>query len=213
MPLTAILLLFELTGNAKIILPLMGTVGVASWAVKSADAWFDTQQSAGLIFEETSMGSGDGFANTSFDESEDGKKSSSATIYDSFARVGYEQTGTTPSSASAHAKFLHESVVLLDVRKRVVSKDAKLKDVSKRMMEERHFGSLATTSHAIVYDQFIEERSVYKHPIGVISVVKLANAIDGNKDGYFDVEDESKRYHGTDRVHFIRRRDHGDEPE
>ena len=193
-PLTAILLLFELTGNAKIILPLMGTVGVASWAVKSADAWFDTQQSAGLIFEETSMGSGDGFANTSFDESEDGKKSSSATIYDSFARVGYEETGTTPSSASAHAKFLHESVALLDVSKTCakVSKDAKLKDVSKRMMEERHFGSLATTSHAIVYDQFIEERSVYKHPIGVISVVKLANAIDGNKDGYFDVEMKAK---------------------
>ena len=91
-PLTAILLLFELTGNAKIILPLMGTVGVASWAVKSAGAWFDTQQTAGLIFEEASMDSGDGFANASFDEFAkiDDRESKSATsIYDNFARVGF----------------------------------------------------------------------------------------------------------------------------
>ena len=197
-PLTAILLLFELTGNAKIILPLMGTVGVASWAVKSADAWFDTQQTAGLIFEEASMDSGDGFANASFDEFAkiDDRESKSATsIYDNFARVGFEgtETETTTTSTtrrSAAAKVLHESAALVDVSKTCakVYKDAKLKDVAKKMIEERHVGSLATTSHAIVYDKFIEESAAYKTPIGVISVVALANAVDGNKDGYYDVE-------------------------
>jgi len=201
-PLTAILLLFELTGNAKIILPLMGTVGVASWAVKSADAWFDTQQSAGLIFEETSMDSGDGlFANASFDEfneNEGGKVSkSSASIYDSFARVGLEETGTTTSErpgVSASAKVLQESVALVDVSKTCakVYKDAKLKEVAKKMTEERHLGSLSTTSHAIVYDEFNEERSTYRFPIGVITVVALANVVDGEKDGYFDVEMKAK---------------------
>ena len=201
-PLTAILLLFELTGNAKIILPLMGTVGVASWAVKSADAWFDTQQSAGLIFEETSMDSGDGlFANASFDEfnvNEDGKVSkSSASIYDSFARVGLEEMGTTTSArpgVSASAKVLQESVALVDVSKTCakVYKDAKLKEVAKKMTEERHLGSLSTTSHAIVYDEFNEEHSTYKYPIGVITVVALANVVDGDKDGYFDVEMKAK---------------------
>ena len=197
-PLTAILLLFELTGNAKIILPLMGTVGVASWAVKSADAWFDTQQTAGLIFEEASMDSGDGFANASFDEFAkiDDRESKSATsIYDNLARVGFEgtETETTTTSTtrrSAAAKVLHESAALVDVSKTCakVYKDAKLKDVAKKMIEERHVGSLATTSHAIVYDKFIEESAAYKTPIGVISVVALANAVDGNKDGYYDVE-------------------------
>ncbi|CAL6433062.1 unnamed protein product [Bathycoccus prasinos] len=201
-PLTAILLLFELTGNAKIILPLMGTVGVASWAVKSADAWFDTQQTAGLIFEEASMDSGDGFANVSFDEFAkiDDRESKSATsIYDNFARVGFEgtETETTTTSTtrrSAAAKVLHESAALVDVSKTCakVYKDAKLKDVAKKMMEERHGGSLATTSHAIVYDKFIEESAAYKTPIGVISVVALANAVDGNKDGYYDVEMKAK---------------------
>ena len=201
-PLTAILLLFELTGNAKIILPLMGTVGVASWAVKSADAWFDTQQTAGLIFEEASMDSGDGFANVSFDEFAkiDDRESKSATsIYDNFARVGFEgtETETTTTSTtrrSAAAKVLHESAALVDVSKTCakVYKDAKLKDVAKKMMEERHVGSLATTSHAIVYDKFIEESAAYKTPIGVISVVALANAVDGNKDGYYDVEMKAK---------------------
>ena len=201
-PLTAILLLFELTGNAKIILPLMGTVGVASWAVKSADAWFDTQQTAGLIFEEASMDSGDGFANASFDEFAkiDDRESKSATsIYDNFARVGFEgtETETTTTSTtrrSAAAKVLHESAALVDVSKTCakVYKDAKLKDVAKKMMEERHVGSLATTSHAIVYDKFIEESAAYKTPIGVISVVALANAVDGNKDGYYDVEMKAK---------------------
>jgi len=201
-PLTAILLLFELTGNAKIILPLMGTVGVASWAVKSADAWFDTQQTAGLIFEEASMDSGDGFANASFDEFAkiDDRESKSATsIYDNFARVGFEgtETETTTTSTtrrSAAAKVLHESAALVDVSKTCakVYKDAKLKDVAKKMMEERHVGSLATTSHAIVYDEFIEESAAYKTPIGVISVVALANAVDGNKDGYYDVEMKAK---------------------
>ena len=143
-PLTAILLLFELTGNAKIILPLMGTVGVASWAVKSADAWFDTQQTAGLIFEEASMDSGDGFANASFDEFAkiDDRESKSATsIYDNFARVGFEgtETETTTTSTtrrSAAAKVLHESAALVDVSKTCakVYKDAKLKDVAKTMM-------------------------------------------------------------------------------
>jgi H+/Cl- antiporter ClcA len=201
-PLTAILLLFELTGNAKIILPLMGTVGVASWAVKSADAWFDTQQTAGLIFEEASMDSGDGFANASFDEFAkiDDRESKSATsIYDNFARVGFEgtETETTTTSTtrrSAAAKVLHESAALVDVSKTCakVYKDAKLKDVAKKMIEERHVGSLATTSHAIVYDKFIEESAAYKTPIGVISVVALANAVDGNKDGYYDVEMKAK---------------------
>ena len=201
-PLTAILLLFELTGNAKTILPLMGTVGVASWAVKSADAWFDTQQTAGLIFEEASMDSGDGFANASFDEFAkiDDRESKSATsIYDNFARVGFEgtETETTTTSTtrrSAAAKVLHESAALVDVSKTCakVYKDAKLKDVAKKMMEERHVGSLATTSHAIVYDEFIEESAAYKTPIGVISVVALANAVDGNKDGYYDVEMKAK---------------------
>jgi hypothetical protein len=199
-PLTAILLLFELTGNAKIILPLMGTVGVASWAVKSADAWFDTQQTAGLIFEEASMDSGDGFANASFDEFAkiDDRESKSATsIYDNFARVGFEGTETTTTSTtrrSAAAKVLHESAALVDVSKTCakVYKDAKLKDVAKKMIEERHVGSLATTSHAIVYDKFIEESAAYKTPIGVISVVALANAVDGNKDGYYDVEMKAK---------------------
>lgn len=201
-PLTAILLLFELTGNAKIILPLMGTVGVASWAVKSADAWFDTQQTAGLIFEEASMDSGDGFANASFDEFAkiDDRESKSATsIYDNFARVGFEgtETETTTTSTtrrSAAAKVLHESAALVDVSKTCakVYKDAKLKDVATKMMEERHVGSLATTSHAIVYDEFIEESAAYKTPIGVISVVALANAVDGNKDGYYDVEMKAK---------------------
>ena len=201
-PLTAILLLFELTGNAKIILPLMGTVGVASWAVKSADAWFDTQQTAGLIFEEASMDSGDGFANVSFDEFAkiDDRESKSATsIYDNFARVGFEgtETETTTTSTtrrSAAAKVLHESAALVDVSKTCakVYKDAKLKDVAKKMREERHVGSLATTSHAIVYDKFIEESAAYKTPIGVISVVALANAVDGNKDGYYDVEMKAK---------------------
>ena len=201
-PLTAILLLFELTGNAKIILPLMGTVGVASWAVKSADAWFDTQQTAGLIFEEASMDSGDGFANASFDEFAkiDDRESKSATsIYDNFARVGFEgtETETTTTSTtrrSAAAKVLHESAALVDVSKTCakVYKDAKLKDVAKKMIEERHVGSLATTSHAIVYDKFIEESAAYKTPIGVISVVALANAVDGNKDGYCDVEMKAK---------------------
>jgi len=201
-PLTAILLLFELTGNAKTILPLMGTVGVASWAVKSADAWFDTQQTAGLIFEEASMDSGDGFANASFDEFAkiDDRESKSATsIYDNFARVGFEgtETETTTTSTtrrSAAAKVLHESAALVDVSKTCakVYKDAKLKDVAKKMMEERHVGSLATTSHAIVYDEFIEESAAYKTPIGVISVVALANAVDGNKDWYYDVEMKAK---------------------
>ena len=201
-PLTAILLLFELTGNAKIIVPLMGTVGVASWAVKSADAWFDTQQTAGLIFEEASMDSGDGFANASFDEFAkiDDRESKSATsIYDNFARVGFEgtETETTTTSTtrrSAAAKVLHESAALVDVSKTCakVYKDAKLKGVAKKMMEERHVGSLATTSHAIVYDEFIEESAAYKTPIGVISVVALANAVDGNKDGYYDVEMKAK---------------------
>ena len=201
-PLTAILLLFELTGNAKIILPLMGTVGVASWAVKSADAWFDTQQTAGLIFEEASMDSGDGFANASFDEFAkiDDRESKSATsIYDNFARVGFEgtETETTTTSTtrrSAAAKVLHESAAFVDVSKTCakVYKDAKLKDVAKKMIEERHVGSLATTSHAIVYDKFIEESAAYKTPIGVISVVALANAVDGNKDGYYDVEMKAK---------------------
>ena len=201
-PLTAILLLFELTGNAKIILPLMGTVGVASWAVKSADAWFDTQQTAGLIFEEASMDSGDGFANASFDEFAkiDDRESKSATsIYDNLARVGFEgtETETTTTSTtrrSAAAKVLHESAALVDVSKTCakVYKDAKLKDVAKKMIEERHVGSLATTSHAIVYDKFIEESAAYKTPIGVISVVALANAVDGNKDGYYDVEMKAK---------------------
>ena len=201
-PLTAILLLFELTGNAKTILPLMGTVGVASWAVKSADAWFDTQQTAGLIFEEASMDSGDGFANASFDEFAkiDDRESKSATsIYDNFARVGFEgtETETTTTSTtrrSAAAKVLHESAALVDVSKTCakVYKDAKLKGVAKKMMEERHVGSLATTSHAIVYDEFIEESAAYKTPIGVISVVALANAVDGNKDGYYDVEMKAK---------------------
>ena len=36
-PLTAILLLFELTGDYRIIVPLMGTVGVASWVAGAAD--------------------------------------------------------------------------------------------------------------------------------------------------------------------------------
>merc|ERR1712205_27338 len=102
-PLTAILLLFELTGNAKIILPLMGTVGVASWAVKSAD----------------------GFANASFDEFAkiDDRESKSATsIYDNLARVGFEgtETETTTTSTtrrSAAAKVLHESAALVDVSK------------------------------------------------------------------------------------------------
>jgi len=201
-PLTAILLLFELTGNAKIILPLMGTVGVASWAVKSADAWFDTQQTAGLIFEEASMDSGDGFANASFDEFAkiDDRESKSATsIYDNFARVGFEgtETETTTTSTtrrSAAAKVLHESAALVDVSKTCakVYKDAKLKDVAEKMIEERHVGSLATTSHAVVYDKFIEESAAYKTPIGVISVVALANAVDGNKDGYYDVEMKAK---------------------
>ena len=201
-PLTAILLLFELTGNAKIILPLMGTVGVASWAVKSADAWFDTQQTAGLIFEEASMDSGDGFANVSFDEFAkiDDRESKSATsIYDNFARVGFEgtETETTTTSTtrrSAAAKVLHESAALVDVSKTCakVYKDAKLKDVAEKMIEERHVGSLATTSHAVVYDKFIEESAAYKTPIGVISVVALANAVDGNKDGYYDVEMKAK---------------------
>ena len=201
-PLTAILLLFELTGNAKIILPLMGTVGVASWAVKSADAWFDTQQTAGLIFEEASMDSGDGFANASFDEFAkiDDRESKSATsIYDNFARVGFERTKTETTTTSttrryAAAKVLHESAAFVDVSKTCakVYKDAKLKDVAKKMIEERHVGSLATTSHAIVYDKFIEESAAYKTPIGVISVVALANAVDGNKDGYYDVEMKAK---------------------
>ena len=201
-PLTAILLLFELTGNAKIILPLMGTVGVASWAVKSADAWFDTQQTAGLIFEEASMDSGDGFANASFDEFakiDDQESKSATSIYDNFARVGFEgtETETTTTSTtrrSAAAKVLHESAALVDVSKTCakVYKDAKLKDVAKKMIEERHVGSLATTSHAIVYDKFIEESAAYKTPIGVISVVALANAVDGNKDGYYDVEMKAK---------------------
>ncbi|CAL6432013.1 unnamed protein product [Bathycoccus prasinos] len=181
-PLTAILLLFELTGNAKIILPLMGTVGVASWAVKSADAWFDTQQTAGLIFEEASMDSGDGFANASFDEFAkiDDRESKSATsIYDNFARVGFEgtETETTTTSTtrrSAAAKVLHG-------KRRVGGR-----------FENRHVGSLATTSHAVVYDKFIEESAAYKTPIGVISVVALANAVDGNKDGYYDVEMKAK---------------------
>ena len=201
-PLTAILLLFELTGNAKIILPLMGTVGVASWAVKSADAWFDTQQTAGLIFEEASMDSGDGFANASFDEFakiDDRESKSAKSIYDNFARVGFagtetETTTTSTTRRSAAAKVLHESAALVDVSKTCakVYKDAKLKDVAKKMIEERHVGSLATTSHAIVYDRFIEESAAYKTPIGVISVVALANAVDGNKDGYYDVEMKAK---------------------
>ena len=201
-PLTAILLLFELTGNAKIILPLMGTVGVASWAVKSADAWFDTQQTAGLIFEEASMDSGDGFANASFDEFakiDDRESKSTTSIYDNFARVGFERTETETTTTSttrrsAAAKVLHESAAFVDVSKTCakVYKDAKLKDVAKTMMKERHVGSLATTSHAIVYDKFIEESAAYKTPIGVISVVALANAVDGNKDGYYDVEMKAK---------------------
>jgi hypothetical protein len=43
-----------------------------------------------------------------------------------------------------------------------------------------------------VYDKFIEESAAYKTPIGVISVVALANAVDGNKDGYYDVEMKAK---------------------
>ena len=36
-PLTAILLLFELTHDYRIIVPLMGTVGVASWVAGAAE--------------------------------------------------------------------------------------------------------------------------------------------------------------------------------
>jgi hypothetical protein len=43
-----------------------------------------------------------------------------------------------------------------------------------------------------VYDEFNEERSTYKFPIGVITVVALANVVDGEKDGYFDVEMKAK---------------------
>ena len=156
-PLTAILLLFELTGNAKIILPLMGTVGVASWAVKYSDAWLGGQQSAGLIFDDSSIDA------SIDDEGDDDAK-------------GDDDAITLNNLLIEDEQMIHDYRTCAKV-----IKTSPLKDVAKQMVlykaDVDARTPFATTAHAIVYNEYIEESKQFKNPIGAISVVDFAKKI------------------------------------
>lgn len=156
-PLTAILLLFELTGNAKIILPLMGTVGVASWAVKYSDAWLGGQQSAGLIFDDSSIDA------SIDDEGDDDAK-------------GDDDAITLNNLLIEDEQMIHDYRTCAKV-----IKTSPLKDVAKQMVLHKADVDartpFATTAHAIVYNEYIEESKQFKNPIGAISVVDFAKKI------------------------------------